>query len=96
MWNYERLADVVLPDGKISLQLEISKNSLTRGDKLLDLGRSYSSMPNAGAYVPTTSELIDWGDYELHIPDNTTLRSHSLENAIACFTSGHMSEAVVC
>ena len=28
----ERLADVVLPDGKISLQLEISKNSLTRGD----------------------------------------------------------------
>ena len=36
----ERLADVVLPDGKISLQLEISKNSLTRGDKLLDLGRS--------------------------------------------------------
>ena len=28
------------------------------------------------------------------MPDNTSLRSHSLENAIACFTSGHMSEAV--
>ena len=90
----ERLADVVLPDGKISLSLEISKNSLTRGEKLLDLGRSYSSMPNAGAYVPTTSELIDWGDTEIHMPDSTSIRSHSLENAVACLTSGHVSEAV--
>ena len=77
----ERLADVVLPDGKISLQLEISKNSLTRGDKLLDLGRSYSSMPNAGAYVPTTSELItplfaviQWRTQSLALPPATCQR----------------------
>lgn len=90
----ERLADVVLPDGKISMTLEMSKNSLTRGDKLLDLGRSYSSVPNAGAYVPTSEELIDWGDTELHMPDNSSIRSESLEDAIQCLSSGHVSEAV--
>ena len=90
----ERLADVVLPDGKISMTLEMSMNSLTRGDKLLDLGRSYSSVPNAGAYVPTSEELVDWGDYDLHMPDNSTLRSESLEHAVQCLSSGHVSEAV--
>ena len=90
----ERLADVVLPDGKISMTLEMSMNSLTRGDKLLDLGRSYSSVPNAGAYVPTSEELVDWGDYDLHMPDNSTLRYESLEHAVQCLSSGHVSEAV--
>lgn len=90
----EALADVVLPDGKISMTLEMSMNSISRGDKLLDLGRSYSSVPNAGAYVPTSEELIDWGDYDLHMPDNSSLRSESLEDAVQCLTSGHVSEAV--
>ena len=69
-------------------------NSLTRGDKLLDLGRSYSSVPNAGAYVPTSEELVDWGDYDLHMPDNSTLRSETLEDAMECLSDGHVSEAV--
>ena len=90
----ERLADVVLPDGKISMTLEMSMNSLSRGDKLLDLGRSYSSALNAGAYVPTSEELVDWGDYDLHMPDNSTLRTESLEHAVQCLSSGHVSEAV--
>ena len=71
----------------------MSKNSLTRGTKLLDLGRSYSSVPNAGAYAPSSSELSDWGTYELHLPDNSTLRSHDLENAVNCVTAGFVSEA---
>ena len=90
----EEFADIVLPDGKISLMLEMSKNTLTRGEKLLDLGRSYSSAPNAGAYVPTTQELVDWGDDELHAPDNSSIRSQSLERAISCLGSGHVSQAV--
>ena len=72
----ERLADVVLPDGEISLTLEMSENTLTRGDKLLDLGRSYSSVPNAGAYVPTSEQLIDWGENEPNMPDNSSLRAN--------------------
>ena len=87
----ERLADVVLPDGEITLTLEMSENSLTRGDKLLDLGRSYTSVPNAGAYVPTTEQLIDWGENEPNMPDNTLLRVDSLEDALQCIQSGHVS-----
>ncbi len=90
----KELADLVLPEGRLSLSLEMSKNSLTRGEKLLDLGRSYTSVPNAGAYVPTTDELTDWGDNELHMPDNSSLRSENLEDAVGCLTSGHVSEAV--
>ncbi|MAV02731.1 MAG: hypothetical protein CMA19_00440 [Euryarchaeota archaeon] len=89
----DQLADIILPDGSLSLSLEMSKNSLTRGSKLLDLGRSYSSVPNAGAYAPSSSELSDWGNYDLHLPDNTTLRSHSLEKAVGCVTAGFVPEA---
>ena len=89
----KELADLVLPEGRLSLSLEMSKNSLTRGEKLLDLGRSYTSVPNAGAYVPTTDELTDWGDNELHMPDNSSLRSENLEDAVGCLTSGHVSVA---
>ena len=39
-------------------------------------------------------ELIDWGDNELHMPDNSNLRSENLEDAVGCLTSGHVSEAV--
>ena len=87
----ERLADVVLPDGEISLTLEMSENTLTRGDKLLDLGRSYSSVPNAGAYVPTSEQLIDWGENEPNMPDNSSLRANSLDDALQCIQSGHVS-----
>ena len=88
----ERFADVVLPDGEISLTLEMSMNSLTRGDKLLDLGRSYSSLPNAGAYVPTSEQLIDWGDNQPNMPDNSSIREHTLEDALYCIQqSGNVS-----
>ena len=90
----KELADLVLPEGRLSLSLEMSKNTLKRGTKLLDLGRSYDSVPNAGAYVPSSSELIDWGDNDLHTPDNSSIRSNSLEDAVQCITSGHVSEAV--
>ena len=90
----ETFADYVLPEGRLSLSLDMSKNTLTRGEKLLDLGRSYSSAPNAGAHVPTSEQLIDWGDNEFHMPDNSSLRLQTLEDAIGCLTSGHASEAV--
>jgi hypothetical protein len=89
----KEFADLVLPEGSLSLTLEMSKNSLTRGDKLLDLGRSYSSVPNAGAYVPSSGQLVDWGEYDLHLPDNSTLRSRTLENAVGCITEGFVPDA---
>ena len=82
-----QLADLVLPDGELSFSVEMSKDSLTRGDKLLTLGRSYSSMPNSGAYAPKSSELSNWGENDIHLPDNSTMRQNTLENAVDCLTS---------
>jgi hypothetical protein len=90
----EQLADIVLPEGSLSLKLEMSQDTLVRGDKLLDMGRSYSSVPNAGAYVPTTGELSDWGSYGLHLPDNSSLRAHTLEMAVDCIDLGYVDDAV--
>ena len=90
----EQLADIVLPEGSLSLKLEMSQDTLKRGDKLLDMGRSYSSVPNAGAYVPTTSQLSDWGSNGLHLPDNSSLRAHTLEMAVDCIDGGFVDEAV--
>jgi hypothetical protein len=89
----KELADLVLPQGTLSLELEMSKTNLDRGEKLLDLGRSYNS-PRAVNDVPTSEELIDWGSYDLHMPDNSTLRSNSLEAAVGCLTPSNLPEAV--
>jgi len=89
----KEFADIVLPQGTLSLELEMSKTNLDRGDKLLDLGRSYQS-PRAVNDVPTSEELIDWGSYDLHMPDNSTLRSNSLEAAVGCLTPSNLPDAV--
>ena len=90
----KEFADLALPEGTLSLTLEMSQNTLHRGEKLLDMGRSYSSLPNAGAYAPSSTQLVDWGDKETHLPDNSSLREHPLEYAMQCLNLGHVSEAV--
>ncbi len=89
----EQLADLVLPEGELKFSVEMYQNSIVRGDKLLTLGRSYDSMPNPGAYVPKADELSDWGTNDLHLPDNSSMREHTLEQAVACFTNNHVSNA---
>ena len=42
----KELADLVLPEGRLSLTLEMSKNSLVRGTKLLDLVLTYPDLNN--------------------------------------------------
>jgi len=90
----KEFADLILPEGSLSMSLKMSKNTLTRGEKLLDLGRSYSSTPNAGAYVPSSGQLADWGVNETHLPDNSEIRTETLEDAISCLNSGFIPEAV--
>tara|TARA_B100001540_G_scaffold317639_1_gene351805 strand:+ start:1433 stop:3526 length:2094 start_codon:yes stop_codon:yes gene_type:complete len=78
------LGDLLLPEGTLSLNLEMVQTGLERGEKLLDLGRSYST-PSVGQYTPKSSELNDWGDTsQSHLPDNSTLRNYPLEDAVAC------------
>jgi hypothetical protein len=79
------LNDYVLPEGELELHHTFSKTSLIRGQKQLDLGLTYASKPQANQLGPSNSELEAWGEYELHMPDDSTLRQHSFEDALACF-----------
>tara|TARA_B110000902_G_scaffold118950_1_gene139487 strand:- start:19 stop:2193 length:2175 start_codon:yes stop_codon:yes gene_type:complete len=79
------LNDYVLPEGELELHHTFAKTSLVRGEKQLDLGLAYASKPLANQLGPSSSELETWGDYELHMPDDSTLRQHSFEEALSCF-----------
>ena len=78
------LNDYVLPEGELELHHTFAKTSLTRGQKQLDLGLTYASKPQANQLGPS-SELETWGEYDLHMPDDSTLRQHTFEDALACF-----------
>jgi hypothetical protein len=79
------LNDYVLPEGELELHHTFAKTSMTRGEKQLDLGLTYASKPQANQLGPSNSELESWGEFELHMPDDSTLRQHSFEDALACF-----------
>ena len=79
------LNDYVLPEGELELHHTFAKTSLTRGQKQLDLGLTYASKPQANLLGPSNSELEAWGEYEPHLPDDSTLRQHTFEDAITCF-----------
>ncbi|MBL6884762.1 MAG: hypothetical protein ISR21_03605 [Candidatus Poseidoniaceae archaeon] len=81
------LNDYVLPEGELELHHTFTKTSLQRGQKQLDLGLTYGSIPLANQLGPSSDELETWGDYDLHMPDDSTLRQHTFEDAIACFES---------
>ncbi len=86
------LNDYVLPEGELELHHTFSKLTLERGEKQLDLGLAYDSRPQANLLGPSSNELESWGEYELHMPDDSTLRVHSFEDAIQCF-DGYLDEA---
>lgn len=79
------LNDYVLPEGELELHHTFTKISLQRGEKQLDLGLTYNSKPQANQLGPSSSELESWREYDLHMPDDSTLRQHSFEDALSCF-----------
>jgi hypothetical protein len=86
------LGDMILPKGTLTLKLDIFKHDLNRGTKLLDMGVGYDSLPSAGHHTPTSKQLQVWGDNELHLPDQSSLRQYPLEVAASCIP--FLSEAV--
>ena len=86
------LSDLFFPEGTLDYQITFARSSLERGEKLLDLGRSYNTRPNPIAWTPSSSELEDWGDDEMHLPDDSKFRTHPLESALECVP--YLSEAV--
>ena len=81
------LNDYVLPEGELELHHTFTKSSLQRGQKQLDLGRTYASIPLANQLGPDSDELESWSEYDLHMPDDSELRQHTFEDAISCLTT---------
>ena len=79
------LNDLVLPEGELELHHVFERTSITRGQKQLDLGRSYTSRPQANQLQIDDSELVAWGSNDLHMPDGSEMRTHTFEQAIQCF-----------
>lgn len=81
------LNDLVLPEGDLELHHIFERTSIERGQKQLDLARSYSSRPQANQLQVDDDELTSWGANDLHMPDNSEMRTHTFEQAIQCFDS---------
>ncbi len=80
----QRGVDAVLPEGDLELHHTFERTYLQRGVKALELGRSYDNRPQANELNPNDADMVDWGVDGQHMPDNSTQRSHPLDDAIDC------------
>ena len=92
----QRGIDAVLPEGELELHHTFERTTLTRGFKAIELGKTYDNRPQANDLNPDDDELEDWGVDGTHLPDNSTVRSHPLAQAMTCISefSGVASGAV--
>ena len=59
---------------------------LTRGNKVLDLGKNYDLRPRSNTLALDDDVQEDWGGQDkLHPPDASSMREHTLEKAMQCF-----------
>jgi len=78
------LGDYVLPDGELEIHHSFDRITLERGVKLLDLGKNYDNRPQANEFQPSSDDLIDWGNSDNHLPDESDKRGYNLEQSIQC------------
>ena len=92
----QRGIDAVLPEGELELHHTFERTTLTRGFKAIELGKMYDNRPQANDLNPDDDELEDWGVDGTHLPDNSTVRTHPLDQAMTCISefSGVASGAV--
>ena len=82
----EAFGDYVLPEGELELHHSFKTTKLTRGSKVLDLGKDYDIRPRANLLALDEDIQEDWGGQDkLHPPDASSLREHTLEKAMQCF-----------
>ena len=82
----EAFGDYVLPEGELELHHTFKASKLTRGSKVLDLGKDYDLRPRANQLTLDEDVLEDWAGQEaLYPPDASTMRQHTLEDAMQCF-----------
>mgnify|MGYP001586889487 FL=1 len=89
------LGDYVLPDGELEIHHTFDRITLKRGVKLLDLGKDYDNRPQANEFKPSSNDLVDWGDSDTHLPDESDKRGYNLEQSIQCldYFSGEVTGA---
>jgi hypothetical protein len=94
-WKQEGI-DLILPEGELELHHSFERTFLSRGFKSIELGKSYDNRPESNEMDPDDDDLSNWGVDDLHLPDNSTLRSHPLDVAMTCLSefSGDASGAV--
>ena len=92
----QRGVDAVLPEGELELHHTFERTTLTRGIKAIELGKTYDNRPQANDLNPDSDDLVDWGVDATHLPDNSTQRTHPLDQAMTCISefSGVASGAV--
>ena len=82
----EAFGDYLLPEGELELHHSFKTTKLTRGSKVLDLGKDYNIRPRANLLALDENVQEDWGGQDkLHPPDASSLREHTLERAMQCF-----------
>lgn len=79
------LGDYVLPEGELSMSHTFQKSSLKLGSKSLEYGISYDARPMQNELSPDDDELHEWGVSGIHMPDQSTIRTHNLDTAMQCF-----------
>ena len=82
----EAFGDYLLPEGELELHHSFKTTKLTRGSKVLDLGKDYNIRPRANLLALDEDVQEDWaGQDKLHPPDASSMREHTLEKAMKCF-----------
>ena len=82
----EAFGDYLLPEGELELHHSFKTTKLTRGSKVLDLGKDYNIRPRANLLALDEDVQEDWGGQDkLHPPDASNMREHTLEKAMQCF-----------
>ena len=79
------LGDYILPEGELTMSHTFQKSSLKLGSKALEYGLSYDARPLANELSPDEDEMNEWGVNGIHMPDNSTMRTHNLETSMQCF-----------
>jgi hypothetical protein len=82
----QRGVEAILPEGELELHHSFERTYLSRGVKAIELGKAYDNRPDSNELDPDDDELVDWAVDGLHLPDNSTVRSHPLDLAMNCMS----------
>ena len=84
--------DFELPQGRISLGMQLFSSELISGTKLIQWS-SYDQRPFIGSNG--LSPIYDWDENRSYIPDLSQKRVHTLEKTIDCLTQSQTSSSIV-